>query len=199
MDRVRIMLLACLLILGLVYCGGQTNSSLETSGIETMGGTASTVSTVVPVPRIDLLTAINQSDLALVKRHMEAGTDPNINPIPDPLPLAGAFPLHLAIVKGDIDVVRTLIDYGARLDIKAANQDGATPLHWASFFLQESMVRLLVESGAPINFVDDNGATPVDTAVFVWLVSPDNLENREKAEKIKRILVANGGKPALAL
>ena len=52
--------------------------------------------TATPLP---LLTAIDQEDLALVKRHMAMGTDPNSGPILQGFPFEGAFPLHLAVIK----------------------------------------------------------------------------------------------------
>jgi hypothetical protein len=32
---------------------------------------------------------------------MQSGTDPNKDPVPVGIPLEGAYPLHLVVVKGD--------------------------------------------------------------------------------------------------
>ena len=82
---------------------------------------------------------------------MHAGTDPNKNPIPRGIPFEGAYPLHLAVLKGSSGITKILIDSGADIDIKAKNQDEAPPLHWAVFFIKDEMVTLLVELGSSIN------------------------------------------------
>ena len=79
-------------------------------------------------PTTDLLTAIDQEKSDAVRQHMDSGTDPNKNPGPVGTPLAGAYPLHLAVVKGNKEIVQILLDNGAQIDIKAKNKDEATPL-----------------------------------------------------------------------
>ena len=115
---------------------------------------------------LDLLTAIDKGKSDVVQRHMDSGTDPNKNPGPVRTPLAGAYPLHLAVVKGNKEIVQILLDNGAEIDIKAKNKDAATPLAWAAFFIQKDMVSLLIESEAPINALDAHEHTSLDSAFF---------------------------------
>ena len=82
---------------------------------------------------------------------MDVGTDPKQNPIPVGFPLDGAYPLHLAMGKGNEKLVKTLLENGAEIDIEASDNGAATLLHWAAFFSRKGMVSLLIKPGAPIN------------------------------------------------
>jgi ankyrin repeat protein len=127
---------------------------------------------------------------------LESGIDPNKDPIPVGISLAGAYPLHLAVVKGNKEIVQILLGNGAQIDLKAKNKDEATPLAWAAFFGKKDMVSLLIEYGAPINALDANHSTPLDGAVFVWRARQDNAAWVKNLMEIMRILKANGGKHA---
>ena len=142
----------------------------------------------------DLLTAIDEGQSDVVQELLESGIDPNRDPMPKGL--QGAYPLHLAVVKGNKEIVQILLDNGAQIDLKAKNKDEATPLAWAAFFGQKDMVSLLIESGAPINVLDANHSTPLDAVVFVWKLSQDDEEKAKHLMEIITILKANGGKHA---
>ena len=144
----------------------------------------------------DLLKAIDKEQSDVVQRLLDSGIDPNENPSPVDTPLEGAYPLHVAVVKGNEEIVRILLDNGAKIGIKAKNTDEATPLAWAAFFGQRDMVSLLIESGAPINALDANHSTPLDAAAFVWRLSHDNEVKAKPLMEIITILKANGGKTA---
>ena len=148
------------------------------------------------VPELDLLTAIDQYKTEIVKQHMHAGTDPNKNPIPRGIPFEGAYPLHLAVLKGSSGITKILIDSGADIDIKAKNQDEATPLHWAVFFIKDEMVTLLVELGSSINELDIHGGTPLDSGVFALGLNKGDDGNVNRLKKIIEFLKENGGKSA---
>jgi ankyrin repeat protein len=53
-----------------------------------------------------------------------------------------------AVYKGQLEMVRTLIDHGA--DVNATRENGFTPLGLAAFFGHTEVVRVLVEQGADI-------------------------------------------------
>ena len=57
-------------------------------------------------------------------------------------------PLHQAIAAGHLDVVKVLIDNGARLDITDTIHHG-TPLRWAEYCNQPNIADFLRERGAP--------------------------------------------------
>jgi len=146
----------------------------------------------------DLLWKINKGQSDGVQRLLDSGIDPNEDPIPlgSRLELVGAYPLHLAVVKGNKEIVQILLDNRAQIDLKATNKDEATPLHWAAFFGQKEMVSLLIESGAPMNELDANHGTPLDAVVFIWKLSQDDEERAKHLMEIITIIKANGGKPA---
>ncbi len=88
----------------------------------------------ISTPTVDLLTAIDKENITIIKQHIDTGTNINDYPIPDGLPFEGAQPLHLAVLKGNAEIVKILLGNGANIDSVAKNKDKATPLHWAVFF-----------------------------------------------------------------
>lgn len=70
-------------------------------------------------------------------------------------------PLCLAISKGDIEVVKKFIEYGASVD-EASN--GMTPLMFAARYNQVEILKLLVEKGANLKLKDDKGYTALKHA-----------------------------------
>ncbi len=71
------------------------------------------------VPDLPLLDAIDQNNADAVRGHMEFGTDPNQTFIPPGFPFAGASALHLAVLKDDQEIARTLMENGANIDLRA--------------------------------------------------------------------------------
>ena len=58
-------------------------------------------------------------------------------------------PVADAAMRGDVEAVRALIKKGA--DVKAAQGDGMTALHWAGINRSPDMARLLIGAGADVN------------------------------------------------
>ena len=87
------------------------------------------------------------------------GADPHVQGY------AKTTPLHSAAKFEEFEVVQKLIEYDA--DIDARDEDGWTPLYWASegFYLEDgSVVQLLLERGADVNARADDGSTPLHRA-----------------------------------
>lgn len=81
----------------------------------------------------------------VVSALIEAGENPNrFNP---PGTHSHVQPLHQAIAGGHLDVVKLLIDKGARLDIKDTIHQG-TPLGWAEYFNRAEIAAYLRKKGA---------------------------------------------------
>lgn len=81
----------------------------------------------------------------VVQLLLDAGEDPNrFNP---PGTHAHTPPLHQAVAAGQLDVVKLLIDRGARLDIRDTIYQG-TPLEWAKYCDQPRIVSYLAQLGA---------------------------------------------------
>ena len=144
------------------------------------------------VESTDLLTAIGQGKSDIVLELLESGIDPNKKPVAAGMPFEGAYPLHLAVVISDKEIVGILLDNGANVDLQARNKDKATPLHWAAYFQRKGMVLLLIQSGASINALDANNFTPIDSAWLVWSLSRD-AEEKAHLRDVMAILKNNGG------
>ena len=74
----------------------------------------------------------------------------------------GGRPLLDAVRSGDAAAVRTLLRNKA--DVNAAEADGATALHWASYHDDVEIAGLLIRAGANVNAANDLGVTPLWTA-----------------------------------
>ena len=143
-------------------------------------------------PDIDLLTAIGEENVTVVKQHMEYGSNPDQWVVPQGVDWEGAFALHLAAVIGNTEIVQVLLDKGANVNIRALNKDEATPVQWATVFLQKDVVRLLVKRGADLNSLDANGSTALDTAAFMVAVEVDE-DKKEAYQEIWKIISEAGG------
>jgi len=71
----------------------------------------------------------------------------------------GRTPLHLAVIKDKMNMVRLLVAQGA--DLEARDAYGNTPLHLAAHCLRLRPTRFLLERGAQVNARDDFGNTPL--------------------------------------
>jgi ankyrin repeat protein/beta-lactamase regulating signal transducer with metallopeptidase domain len=76
-----------------------------------------------------------------------AGTQPN------------AKSLHEAVIAGNVEQVKSLIDKGA--DINTKNEVGRTPLHEAAYYSQREVAKVLIAKGANVNATDSSGKTPL--------------------------------------
>src|SRR4051794_10744884 len=103
-------------------------------------------------------------------------------------------PLIDAARNSDTEKLRTLLKSGA--PVNAAEGDGSTALHWASYRDDLAGADLLIRAGANVNAANDLGATPL------WTASQNG-----SAAMVKRLLQAGahpnpalmaGGKPVMA-
>ena len=75
--------------------------------------------------------------------------------------------------RGDRDALRALSRKGA--DVNAAEADGTTALHWASYRDDVESADLLLRAGARVNAANDLGATPL------WAASQNGSEAMVRA------------------
>ncbi len=115
-------------------------------------------------PGVNLLEAIDQEDVRLVREHMEFGTDPDQTFILPGYPFAGASALHLAVLKDNEEIVHILLDNGADIDIRARETFQGTPLDWAAYWAIRDMAVVLVENGADMDSRTVVNSTPLDAA-----------------------------------
>ena len=71
-------------------------------------------------------------------------------------------PLITAARNTDADAIRRLVQ--EKTDVNAAEPDGTTALHWASYRDDGLSADLLIRAGANVNAANDLGATPLWTA-----------------------------------
>jgi ankyrin repeat protein len=91
-----------------------------------------------------------------------------------------------AVKTKDVDAVRTLLKQ--RIDVNAAQGDGATALHWAAHRDDLAIADLLIRAGARARVANDLGATPLHLA----------CTNRS-APMIERLLAAGANARAALL
>lgn len=75
----------------------------------------------------------------------------------------GISPLYIAVVKGDTEIIRMLIEKKAFLNIR--DNSGWTPLHVTAKNNDDVVMKLLLESGADTNPTNDLGETPLMIAL----------------------------------
>lgn len=154
--------------------------------------------------RFESTILIHACDLSwpeVVRVLLEGGADPNLCGSD----FASAPPLGtLANRTGDpgedlyqehIECAELLLQYGANINGK--NYLGRTPLMFASDLGTYQLVQWLVEKGADVNCVDENGWTALDWSY--WAVAdggedPDDESSAsEELIQIRRVLRAAGG------
>jgi len=90
-----------------------------------------------------------------------------------------ASEIHEAVRTGDLRKVRALVEKDAGL-INVKDENGRTPLHWATRGTDNEVLTYLIEKGADLNALDSNGTAPLHS-----------LASRGNADGI-RILLAKG-------
>ena len=93
----------------------------------------------------------------------------------------GSTPLHCATWKGQLEVVKLLLNSGA--DVNAHNNNdhwGTTPLHAAAHANQRAIAELLIAGGADIHATNLNGRTPLQETEF------------HKARPVANLLIEHG-------
>lgn len=73
----------------------------------------------------------------------------------------GVTPLIVAISKGDIEIVKKFIEYGADVNERS---NGMTPLMIAARYNKVEILKILISKGARLNEKDENGYTALKYA-----------------------------------
>ena len=107
--------------------------------------------------RYNLIEAVKNNDINRVNSILNNGKE-NINA----KDRDGWTALIWASCKGDLEIVKLLVESGA--DIDAKDNDGWTALMRASWRGYSEIVQYLVEIGADINIKNEDGKTALDLA-----------------------------------
>ena len=68
--------------------------------------------------------------------------------------------IHSAVEERNIEAIKKHLAIGTDVNAKGENR-GATPLHWAAFTGYKEISELLIENGADVNAIDDDGISPL--------------------------------------
>ena len=75
--------------------------------------------------------------------------------------ISSATPLCVAISKGDVEVVRKFVEYGADVNQKS---NGLTPLMLAARYNNIEIIKILLDGGADASVKNDRGLTALKLA-----------------------------------
>ena len=104
----------------------------------------------------DLLRAIDQNDVEMVERALNAGLNPNKR---DGLQ---KLALPIAVDNNNAQIVALLLKAGA--DPNLAGRDGQTPLYKAVSWESQTIVKMLLKAGADIHSKIKSGMSPLELA-----------------------------------
>lgn len=104
----------------------------------------------------DFCEALRTADTKKITALIEQGVDVDKK-------YEDVIPLHLAVNRGDLDLVQLLLAADANPSIQ--NSDGHSPLHIATAQESAKIVRVLLEHEADANIQDNEGKTPLHIAV----------------------------------
>jgi ankyrin repeat protein len=148
--RTIITVILALMLLTLVGCGNQDDSSQQSAESQT----------TVSVPKVDLHSAVVTGDLEVIRQHIKAGSDINVLE-----PSRASTPLITAAALGKTEAAKLLINAGADLNYK--NVDGSTALHTAAAFGKTEIAKILINAGINLNSQNNEGATALHVAAFL--------------------------------
>ncbi|KAK1242982.1 hypothetical protein MKX08_005794 [Trichoderma sp. CBMAI-0020] len=102
---------------------------------------------------------LQEPDAELIRELIGLGADVNATTVCHDIGNNGSTPLHLAArADGPAEMIEGLLWAGAQID--QADEDGYTPLHMAAAGNHVANIEMLIESGANVNALCNDGKTP---------------------------------------
>lgn len=93
----------------------------------------------------------------------------------------GETPLMMAALRGNLEMAKTLIERGAKID-----KAGWTPLHYAASGPSPAMVAFLLDRGAAIEALSPNNTTPLMMAARYGAIDSADLLRQRGADLARR-------------
>jgi ankyrin repeat protein len=112
--------------------------------------------TSTPAAASELGDAVRADDLAKVNALIAGGADVNESN-------SFGTALHTAVARGNLDIIKALLDAGANIEAKAVG--AAHPLHYAALNNQPAAAALLIKRGAQLESLNSLKMTPLMVAV----------------------------------
>jgi hypothetical protein len=107
--------------------------------------------------RPSITDPVQAGDVATVKKALARGADPNLNE-------SGAPPLFYAAERGNVEMVKALLEGGARTEER--DMYGSTPLMGAATYGHTEVVKALIAAGADVNAKNTQfGTTALDDTI----------------------------------
>ncbi len=136
---------------------------------------------------VDIWTAAATGNIEAIKKNLAAGVDVNATFVRPGVPGSGGTPMHIAVIAGQLEAAKLLLEKGANIETRAADEYKGTPLHWAAFVGRLESIKFLLEKGAKLNAKDKSGNTPLDSASYQVEWIPDK-------SAVVAFLLEQGGK-----
>lgn len=102
----------------------------------------------------ELVAAVESEDSQQVLNILHSGIDPNFRTVKKRV----RYPLHIAVSIGNFEIVTTLLDYGATIDVP--DSMGMTPLYYAVETNNLKLTEYLLLRGAFVEWKDIQSSTP---------------------------------------
>jgi ankyrin repeat protein len=142
-------------------------------------------------------------DVDVMRVLLESGADPNIRTVEGTSALMAASGMNWVANQSTynhgeaayLEAIKLCLEHGA--DINAANSLGFTALHAAAARAPESIIQLLVDSGARMDAKDIAGRTPLVFALGVPLAAGPPIPQPKAAALLKKLMAAKGLKASL--
>jgi len=131
--------------------------------------------------------AARKADDFTLREYLAGGEEVLLNTVDK----EGRTALHYTCGKGNVNVVKTLLGFGAKVNIK--DEAGFTPLHIASGYLHNDIVKALLGAGGDPDIKDRLDRTPMDLAFDLKRRlpqgSPEYFRRRNQIEDVLLALV----------
>lgn len=110
------------------------------------------------LPHSELATALETGDLVQAKELLAAHPE-MLNSVEWTPP-----PLHCAVLADQLEIAEQLLEMGADIELRDPDR-GTTPLRYAVVYCNIPMIEMLMEKGANVGPIEEEGTTALELAL----------------------------------